>query len=240
MAPTTTLVPPRRLGTLLRQARVTAGWELSDLTAESGLSVVELDDIEHGRRELDETTLTALISTYGIDGAGLVPARSQLVIDLDEGRIAVNHSDVDVDGSFGPDAVLTRYLALVYRLRDLPLGTSLHLRDVDLDVLSTSLSLASNDIESRLHRLMGSTTDVALDQRRIRRQLLLPLVGVVIAATGVGTLLLVTEPTSAPSPDTATTLAQSAPQISTAAIEEAAPIVTDLGDGGAIELNPDS
>jgi len=228
MAPTTTLVPPRRLGTLLRQARVTAGWDLADLTTGSGLSVVELDDVEHGRHELDEATLTALIATYGVDSAGLVPARSQLVIDLDEGRIAVNQSDVDIDDSYGPDAILTRYLALVYRLRDLPLGTALQLRDVDVEVLSSSLSLASNDIEQRLGRLMSSTNDIESDQRRIRRQLLLPLVGVVIAATGVGTLILVAD-SAPPSP---------APQIGNAAIEESGSIITDLGNGAAIEINP--
>jgi transcriptional regulator with XRE-family HTH domain len=233
MAPTTSLVPPRRLGALLRNARQGAGQELRELTVSSGLSVVELDDIEHGRRDLDEATLTALLASYGVDDATLVPARSQLVIDLDEGRIAVNHDGVEVDSSYGPDAILTRYLSLVYRLRELPVGSSLPLRDVDIDVLSTSLSLASLDVEHRLERLIGSTEDVIADQRRIRRQLVLPLVGVVIAATAVGTLLLVAhsdDPAPAPDVDTA---------IATAAIQER-PVPTDLGNGGAVELNTDS
>ena len=52
MSSTTTLVPPRRLGTLLREARVAAGLDLADLIEGTSLSVVELDDIEHGRRDL--------------------------------------------------------------------------------------------------------------------------------------------------------------------------------------------
>lgn len=239
MAPTTSLVPPRRLGTLLRQAREAAGRDLEDLRADAGLTVVELDDVEHGRRVLDETTLDALVTAYGIEGASLVPARSQLVIDLDEGRIAVNRDGIGVDPSYGPDAVLTRYLALVYRLRDLPIGTALPLRDVDLEVLSRSLSLADRDIESRLYRLMDSHVDVERDQKRIRRQLLLPLVGVVIAATGVGTLVLVSDPgNQTPAPAGQTDVGAS--RIATAAVEEPVIVPTDIGNGGAVERNPDA
>ena len=233
MDPTTTLVPPRRLGTLLRQARVSAGQELTDLTTRSGLTLVELDDIEHGRRELDEKTLIALVAAYGVEDAGIVPSRSQLVIDLDEGRLAVNRSEIDVDSSSGPDAILTRYLALVYRLRDLPLGTALPLRDVDVEVLSSALSLAGGDVEYRLHRLMDHRSDVETDQRRIRRQLLLPLVGVVIAATGIGTLVLVADRDTPTIPDAG------GARIDTPAIQEGV-VVTDLGSGGAVEINPDN
>lgn len=239
MTPTTSLVPPRRLGALLRDARETAGWELTDLTAGTGLSVVELDDIEHGRRRLDEATLAALVGAYGIEGAGLVPARSQLVIDLDEGRISVHHAEVDVDTSHGPDAVLTRYLALVYRLRSMRLGTPLPLRDVDLEVLSASLLLDADDIETRLRRLMDGQTQVERDQARIRRQLLLPLVGIVIAAAGVGTLVLVADETDRPASPTAE-VDVGAAQIASPAIEEAPVVEADIGNGGAVETNPDN
>lgn len=240
MAPTTSLVPPRRLGALLRAARETAGRELTDLTSGAGLSVVELDDIEHGRRRLDEATLEALVGAYGIEGADLVPARSQLLIDLDEGRISVHRADVDVDPSLGPDAVLTRYLALVYRLRSMPLGTRLPLRDVDLDVLSTSLLLDTDDIETRLHRLMDGQTHVQRDQARIRRQLLLPLVGVVIAVTGVGTLVLVADESDQPASPAVESVDIGPARIASPAVEEAPVVETDIGNGGAVETNPDN
>ncbi|MEM7143442.1 MAG: helix-turn-helix transcriptional regulator [Actinomycetota bacterium] len=237
MAPTTTLVPPRRLGALLRQARVAAGLDHADLARGSGLSVVELDDIEHGRRDLDEDTLTTLVRLYGVEDAGLVPARSQLVIDLDEGRIAVNRTDLDVDPIAGPDAVLARYLALVYRLRGLSVGTKLHLRDVDIEVLSSALSLAATDVENRLHRLIADETDVHRDQTRIRRQLLMPLVGVVVAATSVGTLVLVakTDTAGQPAPSASTEVST---EIATPAVQESPAAVLDIGSGGAVEENP--
>lgn len=236
MAPTTSLIPPRRLGSLLREARASQGRSLTDLTTASGLSLVELDDIEHGRRDLDETTLGALITAYGVEGADLVPARAQLVIDLDDGRIAVNRTDVDVDPASGPDAVLTRYLALVYRLRDLPPGTRIPLREIDVDVLATALSLPAEDITTRLERLVDSESAVERDQQRIRRQLLLPLVGVVIAATTVGTLVLVADAGETPPPAPAAETGSA--RIATPAIEEAGAVETDIGNGGAIEVNP--
>jgi transcriptional regulator with XRE-family HTH domain len=239
MTTTTSLVPPRRLGVLLREARQAAGRDLADLASGSGLSLVELDDVEHGRRDLDEAMLAALVDVYGIAGAGLVPQRSQLVIDLHEGRIAVNQTDVDVDPSFGPDAILTRYLALVYRLRQMPVGAPVKLRDVDVDVLSTALSLAGGDVEGRLHRLMDARSDVVADQKRIRRQLLFPLVGVVVAATAVGTLVLVADGGTPPVPAADVSAEVGAARISTPAIEHA-PVQTELGAGGALEFNPDN
>lgn len=240
MAPTTTLVPPRRLGMLLRRARQSAGLELTDLTASSGLTVVELDDIEYGRRDLDDHLLSVLVRTYGIEDAELLPARSQLIIDLDEGRISVEGTD-DVGVTSGPDAILARYLGLVYRLRALPVGAPLSLRDVDLEVLSSALELATDEVEERLHRLMRDRAQIQDDQRRIRRHLLMPLVGIVVAATGIGTLVLIAqrEPASAPAPVPSTDVADAdAPRIATPAVEIAPDVETDLGNGAAIEENP--
>jgi transcriptional regulator with XRE-family HTH domain len=239
MSSTTTLVPTRRLGTLLRHARVAAGLELADLIDVAGMSITELDDIEHGRRDLDDSMLEGLVRAYGIEEAGLVPERSRLVIDLDAGRIAVNQADLELDVATGPDAILARYLALVYRLRDLPIGSPLQLRDIDLDVLSVALELASTDVESRLHRLMDDETTVARDQRRIRRQLLMPLVGIIVAATAIGTVVLVAEKEPVPGPSTTIEAADLAsPRIATAVTETAPPVVTDLGNGAAVEQNP--
>lgn len=233
---TGTLVPPRRLGTLLRQARVAAGLELEELAArQRELTVVDLDDLEHGRRVVDDSLLTRLVTLYGVEDAGLLPTRSQLVIDLDEGRIAVDQSDVSTEGLSGPDAVLARYLALVYHLRELPLGTAIGLRDVDLEVLSTALEIETIDIEQRLKRLMSDEDAIAADQRRIRRRMLMPLVGVVIAACSAGVLILVADSDDAPDPSATSTQTDadvSMPAVSTPEV------VTDIGNGGAVAEAP--
>ena len=87
---TATLVPPRGLGNLLRDARLDAGAELEDVAARAqGLSVVDLDDIEHGRRMVDDPTIEQLSALYGVSRDTLIPARARLVIDLDQGHIHI-------------------------------------------------------------------------------------------------------------------------------------------------------
>ncbi len=240
---TGTMVPPRRLGALLRNARVAAGLELEQLASRTDLTTVDLDDLEHGRRLVDDALLESLIELYGVQGVGLLPARSQLVIDLDEGRIAVDQAELEVGELTGPDAVLARYLALVYQLRELRVGTPIHLRDVDLKVLGTALELAADDVELRLRRLMADEDTIAHDQKRIRRRMLIPLVGVVVAACSSGVILLVAESNEVESPDpapaeTAAELAETSggeiatPTVATAVVE------TDLGNGAAVAEAP--
>lgn len=253
------LVPPRRLGALLRQARTAAGLEIGELAERTDLTIIDLDEVEHGRRVIDDELLSRLIELYGVEDAGLVPPRSQLVIDLDEGRVEVHDRGsvpVGLPEPAAPDAVLARYLALVYRLRELPLGTPLDLRDLDLDVLSTALHLDAREVEHRLQRLMADEETIEHDQRRIRRRLLLPLVGVVIAATTVGTLLLVAEDDPAPEPAPATTVAvepgparvadpvvvdapTTSPAVVDAAVVDAPPVVTDIGDPAVVDAAED-
>ncbi len=249
------LVPPRRLGALLRQARTAAGLELGELAGVADLSISDLDEVEHGHRVIDDELLSRLIVLYGVEDAGLVPQRSQLVIDLDEGRVEVHHHRSVAAGlpeTAAPDAILARYLALVERLRELPLGTPLALRDLDLDVLSTALQLDSHEVEHRLHRLMADEETIEHDQRRIRRRLLLPLVGVVIAATAVGTLLLVAEDDPSPAPTPAGSVVvepgtarvadpvvvdapSSPPSIADAVVVDAPPVVPEIGDAVVVE-----
>lgn len=235
---TATLVPPRRLGALLRQSRLAGSITLETL-ATPELTVVDLDDIEHGRRLVDDVMLGRLVTLYGVEDANLLPARSQLVIDLDEGRVAIDDAGLDTGDFSGPDAVLARYLALVYHLRELPLGSPIALRDLDLDVLSTALEMKTEDVSERLLGLMDDEDAIARDQKRIRRRMLLPLVGVVIAAVSGGALLLVAESDEAPEPTRGaaqanTTAREVAPD---AAAERA--VRTDIGPGGAVLENPD-
>ena len=234
---TATLVPPRRLGALLRQSRVAAGQSLESL-ARPDLTVVDLDDIEHGRRLVDDELLQRLVGLYGVEDANLLPERSQLVIDLDEGRIAIDESDLETGELSGADAVLARYLALVYHLRELPLGSAIALRDLDLDVLSSALELGTDEVTRRLQGLMEDEDAIARDQRRIRRRMLLPLVGVVIAAVSGGALLLVAE-SDAPNEPARGTAQADAPARVDASVGADGVVRTEIGAGGAVVENPD-
>lgn len=236
---TATLVPPRRLGNLLRDARLDAGAELEDVAARAqGLSVVDLDDIEHGRRMVDDPTIEQLSALYGVSRDTLIPARARLVIDLDQGHIAIEDSEEPTGGATDTDAVLTRYLALVYRLRDVPVGTPIGIRDVDVSVLSRALEIESEDVERRLQQLISEPEDVIADQRRLRSRLIVPVAGVVIAACAAGLLVLLAEPASSPDPvdggfSTVTDIADPTRGVGSTGGPE-----TRIGTGGAVVIAP--
>jgi hypothetical protein len=214
---------------------------LEDLVAHSDLTIVDLDDLEHGRRLVDDKLLDQLIKLYGVEDAALLPERSRLIIDLDEGRISVAESDISIGKMSGPDAILSRYPALVYRMRDLPIGSPIGLRDIDLGVLSTALELDTTDIEVRLERLIASEDEIELDQLRLRHRLLLPVAGIVIAATAAGVLVLVAENETAP--ENVPSMAASMVETNLgngAVVVEAPTVVTDIGSCGVSVENTSS
>jgi hypothetical protein len=77
-------------------------------------------------------------------------------------------------------------------MRNAEPGTVLVLRDADVAVLSRALDLTRTAVERRLHDLMAEPTgEVRRRMGGLRARVLVPVVGVVVAATAVGVLLLV-------------------------------------------------
>lgn len=200
------LVPPKRLGTLLAQARLAGGYSLieaADALGE-GWTNLELLEVETGRRPVLDPDLEVLTELYGIDTTSLIPERSELVIDLDEGvlgvgphRMALGAETAPVDAAAQHEQVLSQYLAMVYSMRDLRPGTNLTLRTPDLDVLATALSSPSERIEDELRAMMRDAGIVEPRMRRLRGRVLIPAIGVVVAATTAGMLLLVSKDSTA-------------------------------------------
>jgi hypothetical protein len=163
------------------------------LASRSRFAVDDLAFIEAGERALTDLDVDDLLTVYGVDASSLVPERSQLVVDLDDRVLQAGPARRPMAAHTPTaDEVLATYLSLVYALRHAQPGSPLTLRDADLAVLSLALELSETDIERRLHELMVDG-DGTLDQgvSRLRSRLLLPVVGVIVAVTAAGTLLLV-------------------------------------------------
>jgi hypothetical protein len=195
------LVPPVRLGRLLADARLTNGETITDLVRRSGLVYDEewFTALESGAVALDEPLVRWVGALYGIDAGEIVPARSRLVIDLDEGAISIGsrRAPLTVAGGAGRevpafDQVLGNYLALVYLLRDLPPGTPIPVREVDVAVLAQALQREPRDVRTALGRLISSEPE-ALAHRSagLRHRLVVPVAGILVGLTAVGGLLLV-------------------------------------------------
>ncbi len=237
----TTLVPPLRLGRLLAEARSSAGLTVDDIADRAGglLEVQQLEGAEGGTLPLDDHLIEALIAAYGVEIGELVPERAQLIIDLDEGHIAVADGVAPLDQPNSPDHVLARYLGLVYALREMPAGSPIALRDVDVSVLGAALDLHDNEVERRLRGLIDtSLPEVNRLASMFRHRLLIPMAGVVLGATAVGTLLLVRND-AAPTPAPTTTIELGGPIV----VERPGdPLVTvtsaPVDPAGSVELAP--
>jgi transcriptional regulator with XRE-family HTH domain len=205
------LVPPRRLGRLLAEARLERGLTVADVSAAIGgaLDEVELLEVETGRRAIGDQDLTTLAELYGLETSSMIPSRSRLVIDLDEGVIDADGTTAELPTEDGPsrEQVLSKYLALVYSMRGQEPGTSLTLRLGDLDVLAEALGGDRRSIEDELVSLMVARPEPVRKRfRLLRGRTVVPVVGVLVASTTAGALVLTdaAESSAAPSGTTAT------------------------------------
>ena len=226
--PAESLLPPKRLGTLLAEARLSGGYSLVEAADSLGdaWSPLELLEVETGRRPVLDPDLEVLTDLYGIPTTSLIPERSRLVIDLDEGVLGVGSQQVVLGGETAQEReVLSQYLAMVYTMRDLRPGLTVPLRTPDLEVLSTALHRPSDELEDELLQMMvDAGTIVEPRMARLRGRLLIPAVGLIVAATTAGMLLLVSNDSDAtPAPDGA-----NAPAVD-----------VEIGDGVVQERLPD-
>lgn len=169
------------------------GLTVTDVCAEIGgaLDDIELLEIETGRRPIEDQDLKTLAQLYGLTTSSMVPSRSQLVIDLDEGIIEADGTTADLTDESQRNDVLTKYLALVYSMREKEPGTALTLRIADLDVLAEALDSDRRTIEDELVSLMVVTPEPVKKRfRLLRGRTVVPVVGVLVASTTAGALVL--------------------------------------------------
>ena len=189
------LVPPRRLGALLSSARAANGLTLEDVVhrADGVFSLAALASIERGTTYLTDSELRWLADLYGIETTGLVPSRSKLVIDLDDGVLQVpDHRRVKVDHHAGRDEVLSRYLAMVYSMRHIDPGTRITLRVDDLETLGRALGDGPSHLTADLQALMMDDHGLVNDRfELLRRKILVPAAGILVALLGATSLVLV-------------------------------------------------
>jgi transcriptional regulator with XRE-family HTH domain len=187
------LVPPRRLGALLRDERAARGRTVDEVASASAFSATDLIAVESGDRDLTDAELTALLGAYGVTADDLVPERAKLVVDLDEHVLSAGGEARTLAGEAPTaDQVLASYLSLVYTLRHATPGSPIVLRDADIEVLARALDLARASVTERLHALMiDPDGEVHHRSRLLRGRVLVPLAGIVVAATTIGALVLV-------------------------------------------------
>lgn len=189
------LVPPQRLGALLSEARSGRGLTLEEIAyrSDGAISLARLSSVERGSTQLGDDEVALVARLYGLDATSIVPARSKLIVDLNEGTLEIaGRRDGLGRTAVSRDEVMARYLAMVYSMRQVPPGTAVPLRLDDLDVLGRSLHMGAEQLRIDLDRLMAADDDlVARRHRSLRTRVLLPAAGILVAFCGVGALVLV-------------------------------------------------
>ena len=227
------LVPPARFAAALAAARERQELTLSDieLRAKGAFSLGELRQIEAGELALRDPDLRVLAGVYGIDLANVVPGRATLIIDRHEGLVAVG----DSVGKFKPESddrkIMLRYLALVYRIRNATPGKPISSRDDDLEVLAAVFGTTPSQVRTELEALMLiAAPEIRFQYGAFRNRLIVPALGVLVALTAAGGLLL-----TSGAPVTAASSAPAKVSIGEAVtIERSATANTNIGDAATI------
>ncbi len=193
------LISPDRLGALLQARRVELGLELADMAEQSdgGFTTGFLSRAEQGLVLLTDPVAERLVKLYNLDAGSLSPDRNnKLIVDLPGRRLAVGSQSYEIGRTTDPlsgdklvDAVLERYLSLLYLLRGIEPGHELAIRDDDLAVLGETLELELARVERRLAQLMLDET-VDARTRSLVGRFLLPNAGLLVAATVVGSFII--------------------------------------------------
>lgn len=195
------LVPPRRLGALLASTRIDRGLSLAEAADALGEGWGSLDllEVEAGRRPVTDDQILNLTSLYGIGTSDLVPARSHLVVDMQERTLAAAGRTVELGrGRVSRRQVLGRYLAMICAMRGIEPGEPMALRRDDLEVLAVLFGTTSEQIKVDLEAAVRNHHELVEPwSQRLKGRVMVPALGVVVAATAFGTLLLAAGDTGA-------------------------------------------
>ena len=188
------LVPPGRFGRLLAQSRQRDELSLEQMAFRVGsaFTAEALDRIELGLVLLADEDIVAVAEGYGFDTSRLLPGRSGLVTDVDADALARSGPLRTLMEEADTESVLGRYLALVYALRALPVGTPIPLRSGDIDLLARSLEVEPDEVaEQARHMMRASARRIGDHSDQLRRRILVPAAGILVAVTPTGSLLMV-------------------------------------------------
>lgn len=192
MASNLGLVPQKRLGILLAERRELYGYSVADMARRSmgRFTETDLEAIESGLVTLDDVAIEALSLLYEFNSTPPTQQRSKLIIADDE----------DFPVPIGPDSfgdeivtsVLQRYVALLYLLRNEPVGESLPLRGDDVTMLADAFGRTDDSVAVELTRIMDDDVEILGEMaERMRRRLVVPAAGLLVGPTPAGMLILV-------------------------------------------------
>ncbi len=188
------LITPSRLGPFLGEARRMIGLSLVDLVGaiDGLLTQHELRLLESGRLCPTDEQVRALAVVLHLPLEKVVPGRVRLIVDVAQGQMVTSGTVVTFVPQAEPDDVLLNYLACIATCRRTRPGTYVAPRLDDLEVLGVALDETSMWVRQRLAVLSREERDrIRVRARSVTQRSMLPSLGLFVAYTSVGALLLV-------------------------------------------------
>src|SRR5215213_4612155 len=167
---TTITVTPKQLGRHLRSIRRKKGLSLAEVARGAGLSRRELVAYERGKAPIPESDLWVLAGSCGADVAELMPSTSSLELAAAANRTSVGDT-VSQLRRRQEDAGITPYLHTLHKLRALPAGKRIPVKERELDEIATALGSTPRSIEQKLQEVLNVSPDEA---ERLRAMILVP------------------------------------------------------------------
>ena len=194
---TDTLVPPVRLGALLVQKRNSAGFNIKTMAdvSNGAFTATDLELVEQGLVSLTDDDMRSVATLYGLDLRELSSNRAMLEIDRNERRVSIGEATEPFRPGDDDHEIMIRYLALVYRVRDAKPGQVLPARAGDLTVLADVFGTSPEQVRATLEQMMTDSVR-ELEQRHslLRRRVIVPAIGALVALTAVGGIILTNRP----------------------------------------------
>ncbi len=155
----------------------------------AAISSATLIAIERGWETPGQTTLAALLSTYGTSAEQILPPRTPLTID---GKlVALAHdSTAHVAASSARDDLLHGYIKLVTEARDTGSLDTLSLRSTDLQSIALALGTDDAILVERIAALLDCSLEEAVSIGRLLRTFAGPILGVAFSVTVIGGSIL--------------------------------------------------
>ena len=191
---TALLVPPRRLGELLAHRRAEMHQSIAEIEHRSlgRFSAGDLALFEAGEASPTDEQLRHLAVIYGLDLSAITPQRAFLELDLTEGLVSIGGEEERFAPEQDDREILLRYLAIVYRMRAINPGVVVPARNDDLATLALVFSTTPAEMRATLESLMlGERSELRRRHADLKRRVVVPGIGVLVALTTVGGLLLV-------------------------------------------------
>jgi hypothetical protein len=187
-----TLVSARRLGAALHAQRIAGGTTLTALSrrCDGWWTPDELLDVERGAIDLDDASVVSLCRLYGLPGRGLAePADLELVLDRSGTADVERATGVEEPPSRRPepaDVALTRLVALAELV-----GVAAAEVGRWNSLLSDALSIPEPEVASTLASLHGDPDQLESVRECLADRIVVPAVGLLVAESAVGSLVLV-------------------------------------------------